>query len=105
MNRTIKLDPKHLDILASIFSKHLPGNAKLFFFGSRSMGTHKPFSDIDILIDAGSSLSLKLLSILNQEFDTSLLPYKVDLVDANTISEAFKLAIHDQLIPFRYRTN
>lgn len=73
----------------------MPSNAKMFFFGSRTTGRTKPFSDIDFLIDIGTQRSLEQLSSLTIEFDESLLPYKVDIVDASTISEEFKLAIHD----------
>lgn len=102
MNKIIELDPKYLDLIAQIVRNHLPSNTKVFFFGSRTTGLAKPYSDIDLLIDTGNPLSLEQLSILTTEFDESLLPYKVDIADAYTISESFKKAIHNQLVPFNF---
>lgn len=100
MNPSLDLALKYQQLIANILAKHLPSNAKICFFGSRTTGQAKPFSDIDILIDIGKPLSLKQLTTLNIAFDESLLPYKVDIADATVISESFKQAIFSQLIPF-----
>jgi predicted nucleotidyltransferase len=102
MSPLIDLDFKYLDLIAAIFCKHLPSETKIYFFGSRVTGRAKPYSDIDLLIDTGTSLTLERLTLLNTAFDESLLPYKVDIVDASTMSDAFRLAIQDQLVPFNY---
>lgn len=102
INQSIDLDGKYLDLIAQIFRNHMPSNTKVFFFGSRTTGRTKPYSDIDLLVDAGKPLSLEQLSILNTEFDESLLPYKVDIVDANTTTDSFRAAISNQLVPFNF---
>lgn len=99
MNASIDLESKYFDIITQILRQCLPPQAKIWFFGSRTQGRSKPFSDVDILIDLGIPLSLAQLSELNMAFDESLLPYKVDIADAWTINESFKLAIQNQLIP------
>lgn len=98
MKKKIDLDFKYLEIIIQILHKQLPTNAKVYCFGSRTMNRAKPFSDIDILIDIGQPLSLALITSLNIDFDESLLPYKVDIADAHSISEEFHHAIQDQLI-------
>ena len=102
MIQRIDLEREHMDLIAKIIRQHMPSNTKTFFFGSRATGRAKPFSDIDILINAGKPLSIQQLSSLHTEFDESILPYKVDIVDANTMSEEFKLAIQDQLVSFNF---
>lgn len=98
MNTSIDLEPKYFDSIIQILNKYLPPQAKVWLFGSRVTRRSKPFSDVDILIDTGIPLSLLQLSELDSAFDESLLPYKVDIADAQTISKTFKEAIEDQLI-------
>ena len=80
-------------------NQHLPSNAKIWLFGSRVRGEAKKFSDVDLLIDLGKPISIETLSKLNLAFEESLLPYKVDIADAMTISETFRKNIQSQLIP------
>ncbi len=98
MNHAINLDPKYLDIIVKILRTNLPPNDNVYVFGSRVTGRAKPFSDVDLLVDVSQPLTLEQLSLLNNEFDQSLLPYKVDIVDANSITESFRLAIQEQLV-------
>ena len=75
--------------LVSTIRKYFP-DAKIFFFGSRMRGDYKPFSDIDLCVDAGSSMNLGQLALLEEEFSESDLQYKVDLSDWHRISEEFR---------------
>ena len=63
---------------------------KAVLFGSRAKGTAKRFSDLDLAIDIGTPLSLALISKISDEFEESILPYKVDLIDWQTTSDEFK---------------
>ena len=63
--------------------------AKLYVFGSRSTGTAKQYSDLDLLIDSDKELPLSLLSELREIFTESNLPFKVDIVDKHRITEEF----------------
>ena len=53
-------------------------DAKVYLFGSRATGKHKKFSDIDIAISSKSKEILSRISLLNEEWEKSKLPYKVD---------------------------
>ena len=53
-------------------------------FGSRAKGTSNTGSDIDLAIM--NSVESKVMRKLNNEFEESSLPYKVDLVDYNSIT-------------------
>ncbi len=96
----IDLEEKYCILIKNIIQNTLPSNTKIWLFGSRAMRKAKLFSDIDLLIDTGSVLSLEQLSTLNHAFEESLLPYKVDLVDAQNVSTDFRKSIEQQLIPF-----
>ena len=98
MKSAIDLDLKYLDMIRQILRAHLPASAKVFMFGSRTTGRAKPFSDIDLLINSNKELTLHELAQLNTAFDDALLPYKVDIADANLIAAEFKAAIKDQLV-------
>lgn len=95
----IVLTPEQLEMVRRILKNHLPQGAKVFVFGSRAAGNPKKFSDLDLAIDNnGQSLPLSLEAELAFDFEESDFPYKVDLVDLNTISESFKSNIKDSFI-------
>jgi predicted nucleotidyltransferase len=88
---TIDLRPDYLELVKTILRKHLPETAKVYVFGSRSKGTAKLFSDLDLAIDVdGKKLPTKVLSSLLSDFEESNLPYKVDVIDFNDISAEFQ---------------
>jgi predicted nucleotidyltransferase len=99
MRHSIDLEPEYLNLVISTLSHHLPPKARVWLFGSRACGKAKKFSDIDLLVDAGQPLSLALLAELSNAFEESSLPYKVDIADATSISNAFAEHIASQLIP------
>ncbi len=45
----------------------------------------RPFSDVDLAIDAGAPLSLETLANLRDAFEASDLPYAVDLTDLTSL--------------------
>jgi len=70
-------------------SSQLP-NAKLLAFGSRIRGDAKKYSDLDIAINLGKKIDSKDINILEENFAESDLPFKVDLVDYQRISDEFR---------------
>ncbi len=58
---------------------------QIFLFGSRAKGTAKPGSDIDISIK-GDNLTLSDIFNLSLKIDELDLPYKVDIIDYDKIS-------------------
>jgi len=67
-----------------IFNK-FPEVKKILLFGSRAKGNYKNGSDIDLAIK-DSKLGSKTIGQIKSEFEESSIPYKVDLVDYNTIT-------------------
>lgn len=102
MNKKIILTPEQFEIVKDILQSCLPVTAKVWVFGSRATGNVKPYSDLDLAIDIGEPLSIDIHAKLTDAFDESRLPFKVDIVDWQSISEAFKNNIKEDLIVVDY---
>jgi type I restriction enzyme, S subunit len=82
----------HLDIVRQIIQKHVP-NRTVWVFGSRAKGTAKKYSDLDLCILGHTPLTLSEMASLADAFSESDLPYRVDVVDWATSSDAFRTII------------
>lgn len=83
-NEKFGLSQKSLSEVIGVFRNYMEiDEAKLF--GSRAMGNFKNGSDIDIAI-LGDAISLSLILKLKSDFEESSLPYFVDIVNYNSIS-------------------
>jgi len=88
----LALDGTESAIVKAILARHVPG-AVVWVFGSRATGKAKKYSDLDLCIKASHTLGLDVMSALAEDFSESDLPLKVDLVDWDSISDAFKAII------------
>jgi predicted nucleotidyltransferase len=102
---TIDLEQNSLKMVKDILQKNLDSNVKVYVFGSRVTGKAGKYSDLDIAIDAGCPLSIRSLSSLRGDFEYSDLDIRVDIVDLNGISDAFKNVIGQTLIPLAFQGN
>ena len=91
------LEERHIHFIINILNKNINNIAKYYVFGSRSKGDYKEYSDIDIAIDSGKKIEDNVMSAIMTDFENSTLPYKVDVVDLNSVSEDFKNLIKDDL--------
>ncbi len=66
--------------------------------GSRTKGTAKHYSDLDLAVISDHALSLAVSAALDDEFTESDLPWKVDVVDWATTSEPFRKIIKQQRV-------
>lgn len=74
-------------------------NAKYYIFGSRAKGTFKKFSDVDIAVDLNNNkLEPEILAQILINFEDSIFPYKVDIIDLNGIDKKFFDYIKNDLI-------
>jgi uncharacterized protein len=62
---------------------------KLFYFGSRVIGTNRERSDIDVGIEGNEIVSYEKLHRILNEIDNIKTLYKIDFVDFKDCSEAF----------------
>lgn len=88
----LDIRPDHLEIVRDILRRHVPQYA-VSAFGSRAKSTAKMYSDLDLCIHTDRALDFSTLGALNDDFAESDLPYKVDVVDWATTSEAFRKII------------
>jgi predicted nucleotidyltransferase len=96
----IALENKHLKLILQIIRNTLPDtNAAVYVFGSRATGRAKAYSDIDLAIDYDKTkLQMEKMIKLSVDFENSLLPYRVDIVDLNNITKEFKSMIANDLV-------
>ena len=92
----VNLENKYIKLLKEIISKYLV-NYQLYLYGSRAKGTARRFSDVDIAINSLELNSL-ILSKIKFDIEESTIPYSVDILDYNCISDDFKNIISSSLI-------
>lgn len=95
----IDLEPKYIEFIKSTINQELK-NYKLYIFGSRAKNKAKQYSDIDIAIDS-AELTDKIKSKLEFLFENSTIPYEIDIVDLNNITQSFKELIEDDLVEIK----
>jgi predicted nucleotidyltransferase len=74
--------------------------ATVFIFGSRAKGTHKKFSDIDILFSNASDKTIpsnELYEIVSF-FEDSNFPYKIDLVNDTELASSYRASVDREKI-------
>ena len=80
--------------LIEIFKKHLPAaNYRIFFFGSRVMGNHRPTSDIDVGVTGPEPIPVNILGEIKAEVENLTILYKIDIVDFSQVPEDFKKVV------------
>lgn len=92
-----------LAIVQEILRKSLSPDAKVWVFGSRTNGTTKSTSDLDLAIDTGRRLTRDEEISLIDAFDESDLPYKVDFVDIHSASNSFKEIIERTRVELKWQ--
>jgi len=80
----VGLEQQVLERITSVIKNNLKIK-DIILFGSRAKGLSKNGSDIDLAI-LGDNISFRDLCALEAKFDELDLPYKVDLVDYNAIT-------------------
>jgi type I restriction enzyme S subunit len=99
ITKPLNIRADHAEIIHRILKDNLEEGTYVFAFGSRANWTAKQSSDLDLGVDSfGVKLDKKIKSNLEDAFEESDLPYKVDAVDLNSVSESFREAIQDQLV-------
>lgn len=88
----IDVRPEDWVIVREILRQHVPDHA-VWAFGSRATRTAKRWSDLDLAIIDDRPLGLATSAALAEAFTESDLPWKVDLVDWATTSDAFRRII------------
>lgn len=83
----IVLEARHLETVKEILSRCVP-STEVRAFGSRVAGNAKRYSDLDLVLMGTSPLDPFTRAQLEEAFESSDLPFRVDLVEwASTASE------------------
>ena len=93
------LEKRYIDFIKSTLKNYIMDeDAKFYIFGSRSKGTNKEYSDVDVAIKLpNSKINENIMSKILIEFENSTFPYEVDVVDLNAVNENFRAIISDDL--------
>lgn len=83
------LDPEVITEIQKI-AGHL---GKVYLFGSRAKGGHRPFSDIDLCVVSVAAIPDEVMGSVKEAFQASRIPFKVDVVDFHQISKEFRSLI------------
>lgn len=65
-------------------------NSRIWVFGSRMKGTNKVHSDLDLVIVSQEPVNWMVIEEIREIFMGSELPFKVDVLEWSSISDAFK---------------
>jgi len=85
----VQVTDGELKIILNIIKNHAK-DCEVYVFGSRLNGTKKAFSDLDLAFKCKKVMGYKKIGDLDEEFDESDLPYRVDVVDYNNTSKEFQ---------------
>jgi predicted nucleotidyltransferase len=93
--KLIQLEPKHLTIVKEIIKKY---EVNVYVFGSRVKNSAKPLSDLDLCLK--NNYDKSTVRKLQDAFEESDLPFKVDIVVWSELSDGFKNHIESDLVKF-----
>lgn len=91
----LDVDANSLENIKQILAEHVP-DCEVIAFGSRVTGNAKPYSDLDIAVQGADKIDLTRLNRLEEAFEFSDLPFRVDVVDWHGISDSFRKIIEGQ---------
>jgi len=89
----IQMENRHWEIVQNILSKY---PYKFYAYGSRTKEKSKKYSDLDICFQ--EEIPWNILSHIEEDFEGSDLPFKVDLVGWKWMSSEFRELIRGDLI-------
>lgn len=87
--------PEHLKIIIDILKSFVP-SFEVRAFGSRCKGKAKKYSDLDLVIVGNEKIDSNTILEIKEAFEESNLPYRVDVLDWNAISENFRKIINEK---------
>ncbi len=103
MSKRIGISPEQLQTVQAILRDHLPKGVHAWAFGSRVTWTAKPFSDLDLAVEGPAPIPSDIMAKLAEAFSESDLPWRVDVVDLNTVSPEFRAIVEAQRVPVEFR--
>jgi len=90
----LDIAPQHLETIKRILAEYV-GEYEVRVFGSRVGVTAKDYSDLDIVIVGTARIKRRVKMLLREAFEKSDLPFRVDVVDYNAVSDSFRAIIEN----------
>lgn len=84
-NHMDSVDERTKRLIISVISAIIP-QAKIILFGSRARKDFSPRSDIDVAIDAGKIIDIRLIGEARDMLKASNITLGIDIVDVHAIS-------------------
>ena len=86
------LKDSHWHIVSEIFKNNIPPKTKIsiWLFGSRAAKSNRPFSDVDLLIEADPILDDRILNHIRNALEDSNLPFKFDIVPTQELVKSYE---------------
>lgn len=84
----IDLKPEHKKLIRDILGNRVP-ECEVRAFGSRVTGTSRPYSDLDIVVAGPDALDRDTVRLLKEDFENSILPFRVDVLDRHQLDASF----------------
>ncbi|MFN3454468.1 MAG: nucleotidyltransferase family protein [Pseudobdellovibrio sp.] len=75
--------------------------AKVWIFGSRAKGTHRKFSDVDLMYEAQNELPKGFVFEITSQLEESNFEYKLDLVHRKDVAQSYKDSIESSKIEIK----
>lgn len=88
----INISPEHLETIKRILAEFASG-CEVRAFGSRINGKSNDHSDLDLAVFGRDKLERRTKVLLKEAFEESNLPFRVDVVDYNAISDEFRAMV------------
>ena len=85
----INVPRKHLETIKRILAEY-DGDCEVRAFGSRVAGPGKKHSDLDVAVAAQNKIKRRTKMLLKEAFEESNLPFRVDVIDYNAVSDEFR---------------
>lgn len=82
---------KIIAVLSALFPQ-----AEIYLFGSRARGTQAQWSDIDIALKEDKKISRYAIGEAVSMFEASNMPYKIEIVDFNAVTDDMRKSISDE---------
>ena len=98
MNGPVDISPDHLKVVEEILHKNLPLGVSVWVFGSRASWATSDSSDLDLALDG--DIDHDTILALEMAFEESNLPYTVDIIALDQVSNSFRQIVDAQKVIF-----
>lgn len=89
----VNVSSRQLETIKRILAEYV-GDCEVRAFGSRVNGLAKGYSDIDLAVVGPNKMRRKTKMLLREAFEESDLPFRVDIIDYNAVSDEFRAIIN-----------